>query len=807
MLIRQRLFSATTVAVSFLSLFVSVFGMGSSGAQVAPTPADPYPNFTNSLMTSIGDPGAIYIPGANGVPGVYLGGETTPNGPFLIFKSANLEDLFFQTAGSTYNMSQYAATTPRTATTLPDNPSGTNGFIDPIDPATGAHLCSWGSPSFIVWKGVLYLNYGVGPAGQGSPSAAKNPCGGVSSVAAATELAGNSQDTNPYAGFISSPDLVMYNTVPTDPFCMTAHPGVTVADAQSNPNLPQVPQDTPPTAAGTATTPGNCWHAESYTLKNPFPGRAWSYLNRHSGSPNSELWGLYEDGGFNILRMQDPGKPLPDPQTSANVDPALAVIISYNVSNGITQPYNSLTPVEKANFRTFEFRHTKAGTQDKGFPGGVNEGEQGFTTKDKNGNEHVFANYSTNSALLGDYLMGLLTFTGSETDPLDGGAEDMNGNPVTGAPVPGQNRYSSLWTKSNQPAFQGQPAEPDVAPQLAYGYVDSNPVITSSYDPVCNPGTNSIIQIPTTNGNSELWDIYDGMADCHAAKTNQATNFSINAYSMNGPVDRTVRTQKIAVGDDGQPAFGNPAADGALLARPYGEDLTVPPYEMLVPNGNSATFDYSGAPQGSGPLPENSNKIFRVGAWDTTTVQNAITSNHTYGYLVITYQGSTIKLLGPTGNTCTAPPNNNGQTPQPSKCGEITLVADGDVSNPYPVDLSQITTGVLFDSSDSNSTLTGLQTGTQHTLKLSIVKPPNGPTLPVSLQSVVLNSASGNASGDVNGDGVVNCTDFDLVRASFGKSKGQPGYNSAADLNNDGVVNIQDLSAVSRNVPTGTRCH
>ncbi len=67
-------------------------------------------------------------------------------------------------------------------------------------------------------------------------------------------------------------------------------------------------------------------------------------------------------------------------------------------------------------------------------------------------------------------------------------------------------------------------------------------------------------------------------------------------------------------------------------------------------------------------------------------------------------------------------------------------------------------------------------------------------------------SATTQSVGDVNRDGVVDCADFNLVHASFGKSQGQSGYNSAADLNADGVVNIQDLSMVARNVPKGTVC-
>jgi len=60
--------------------------------------------------------------------------------------------------------------------------------------------------------------------------------------------------------------------------------------------------------------------------------------------------------------------------------------------------------------------------------------------------------------------------------------------------------------------------------------------------------------------------------------------------------------------------------------------------------------------------------------------------------------------------------------------------------------------------------------------------------------------------GDVNGDGVVNCTDVDIVKAAFGTKVGQPGYNREADTNNDGVVNILDLAYVSQHLPAGTKC-
>jgi hypothetical protein len=60
--------------------------------------------------------------------------------------------------------------------------------------------------------------------------------------------------------------------------------------------------------------------------------------------------------------------------------------------------------------------------------------------------------------------------------------------------------------------------------------------------------------------------------------------------------------------------------------------------------------------------------------------------------------------------------------------------------------------------------------------------------------------------GDVNGDAVVTCDDVAVVRAGFGRRRGQPGYNAAADLNNDGIINVVDLGLVTQRLPSGTKC-
>ena len=54
-----------------------------------------------------------------------------------------------------------------------------------------------------------------------------------------------------------------------------------------------------------------------------------------------------------------------------------------------------------------------------------------------------------------------------------------------------------------------------------------------------------------------------------------------------------------------------------------------------------------------------------------------------------------------------------------------------------------------------------------------------------------------NHQTDVNADGTVNSTDFNLVLQSLGKSSGQPGYRPSADVNDDGVVNSVDLVLVA----------
>ena len=61
-------------------------------------------------------------------------------------------------------------------------------------------------------------------------------------------------------------------------------------------------------------------------------------------------------------------------------------------------------------------------------------------------------------------------------------------------------------------------------------------------------------------------------------------------------------------------------------------------------------------------------------------------------------------------------------------------------------------------------------------------------------------------NGDVNGDGIVNCTDVSIVKAAFGQRCHQAGYNLMADVNQDCVIDIRDLATVSQQLSPGAVC-
>ena len=54
-------------------------------------------------------------------------------------------------------------------------------------------------------------------------------------------------------------------------------------------------------------------------------------------------------------------------------------------------------------------------------------------------------------------------------------------------------------------------------------------------------------------------------------------------------------------------------------------------------------------------------------------------------------------------------------------------------------------------------------------------------------------------TGDANNDNLVSAVDFIILKNSFGKSSGDPGYDARADFNGDNIINSQDFILLKNN--------
>jgi hypothetical protein len=71
---------------------------------------------------------------------------------------------------------------------------------------------------------------------------------------------------------------------------------------------------------------------------------------------------------------------------------------------------------------------------------------------------------------------------------------------------------------------------------------------------------------------------------------------------------------------------------------------------------------------------------------------------------------------------------------------------------------------------------------------------------------VIVTPIATGVAGDMNNDGVVDCTDLAFMTSIVGKAYGQAGFDPRADVNGDGVIDIRDLAFVAQHLPGGTSC-
>jgi hypothetical protein len=624
--------------LSATALCLGLAGLVPGAIGTAHAQGTTYDRFSNSLMLGVADPGAIWVPDA----GTYIGAVAAPAGDsFVLYGSPNLEDVFrpesvkFSFRGSTK----------------------TAGFTDPLNPdGSGQYFCSHGTPSFVLWKGKLYMSYQVNPVTDDKANnPATNPCG----IQVGSGASGY---------FVAGPHYVMENNNPADPFCL-----ITRTDGQK------------------------CWHAVAGYNNHPIGGRALSFLKRNTTTAHPELWAVWTTESVRIMKMDDPGTPADDPANPGTpLDPRNAVLISNAASTVLKKsPGAALTTWEQKNFRPYEYRHYEGD--------GTNEAPQGLVTKDDAGNEHVYITYSANTWQEGDYLVGLVEFTGSASDPLDK-------NPTAIDPgSPGTNYYSPAWSKSDTAWFDTPAPATAYTDPTVYGarhYTPTTPPPAFPTDPaplVCGVGSNSFVKSPDL---SEIWIVYGGRANCTYARSNQGAKAdSVDDFFLVSPVLRALRIQRVNI-TNGVPSVTKPWVDGSLRLRPSGESNTTPPGQMLIAP-SSVAYEVNA----------DDSRVFSAGFKGDLATAGQLTSSKIGSYLMIIYSGASIKLTGPVNNNCPSPTN----AADLQSCGKIEITVDGDPTKKIVRDISTISGATaIFNSTQPYAAGLGLTTG-QHTLTVRII--------------------------------------------------------------------------------------
>ena len=57
-------------------------------------------------------------------------------------------------------------------------------------------------------------------------------------------------------------------------------------------------------------------------------------------------------------------------------------------------------------------------------------------------------------------------------------------------------------------------------------------------------------------------------------------------------------------------------------------------------------------------------------------------------------------------------------------------------------------------------------------------------------------------AGDADNDNLVNSADFNILKNSYGKGSGDPGYDDRADFNGDNLVSAADFNLLKANFGT-----
>jgi outer membrane protein assembly factor BamB len=162
-------------------------------------------------------------------------------------------------------------------------------------------------------------------------------------------------------------------------------------------------------------------------------------------------------------------------------------------------------------------------------------------------------------------------------------------------------------------------------------------------------------------------------------------------------------------------------------------------------------------------------------------------------------------------------------TPTATPTGPAQPVLVGHVTwqsrpQPDPRSAIPITLTLRLQGGGPANEFTGMTTDANGVFTVTVVSLPNGdyywrvkdPKYLATSGTVTLTGAlvtnvemGLQLAGDANDTNVVDASDFSILRGTFGKSQGQPGYDDRADFNGDLIVNSTDFSTLKGNFGSG----
>lgn len=204
------------------------------------------------------------------------------------------------------------------------------------------------------------------------------------------------------------------------------------------------------------------------------------------------------------------------------------------------------------------------------------------------------------------------------------------------------------------------------------------------------------------------------------------------------------------------------------------------------------TADYVGFGVNASPLSLNFRLTARDGRGGVSGATTQLLLAKSAGPFLVTSPNTAVTYDAGSAQIVTWSVANTNLAPVSTANVKITLSIDGGATFPYTLNASTANNGSRAVSLPNVTT-------TKARIKVEAI---DNVFFDVSNADFTLR-----LSGDLNGDGVVDCADLAVVKASMGKRTGQPGFDPRADINNDGVVDIRDLSTEAQKIPAGVRCN